>query len=240
MPLKNRVDVRCSNCKTKGKSLLCMLTEDQLEGLDQGKTCIIYKKGQTLFYEGTRPMGLYCIKSGKVKIFKMGSQGKEQILRLANPGDFLGYRSLLGEELYAASGEVLEDAAICFIPKESFYKSLIDNKEFYKTMVKSLAHELGVVEEKLSDLSQKSVRERLAGNLLMLKETYGLEGEEDSTLIDLSISREDLANIVGTATETVIRLLSEFKKDGLISLEGKKIRVIDPRGLAREADFYGG
>lgn len=239
MSLKNKVDVRCANCKTKGKSLLCMLTDDQLDDLDQGKTCIVYKKGQTLFYEGTRPMGLYCVKSGKVKIFKMGSQGKEQILRLANSGDFLGYRSLLGEELYAASAEVLEDAAICFIPRDNFFKSLVDNKEFYSTMVKSLAHELGVVEEKLADLSQKSVRERLAGNLLMLKETYGLDGE-GSTLIDLSISREDLANIVGTATETVIRLLSEFKRDGLISLEGKKIRVMDARGLAREADFYGG
>lgn len=239
MPLKNKIDVKCKNCKTKGKSLLCILTDDQLDDLDRGKTCIVYKKGQTLFYEGTRPMGLYCIKSGKVKIFKMGSQGKEQILRLANPGEFLGYRSLLGEEIYAASGEVLEDAAICFIPKDSFFKSLLNNKEFYQNIVKSLAHELGVVEEKLADLSQKSVRERLAGNLLMLKETYGLEGE-DSILIDLSISREDLANIVGTATETVIRLLSEFKRDGLISLEGKKIRVMDARGLAREADFYGG
>lgn len=239
MPLKNKIDVKCKNCKTKGKSLLCMLTDDQLDDLDRGKTCIVYKKGQTLFYEGTRPMGLYCIKSGKVKVFKMGSQGKEQILRLANPGEFLGYRSLLGEEIYAASGEVLEDAAICFIPKDSFFRSLLNNKEFYQNIVKSLAHELGVVEEKLADLSQKSVRERLAGNLLMLKETYGLEGQ-DSVLIDLSISREDLANIVGTATETVIRLLSEFKRDGLISLEGKKVRVMDARGLAREADFYGG
>lgn len=239
MSLKNKIDVKCENCGTKGKSLLCVLTKDQMDDLDTGKTCIVYKKGQTLFYEGTRPMGLYCIKSGKVKVFKMGSQGKEQIMRLANPGDFLGYRSLLAEELYAASAEVLEDAGICFIPKDNFFRSLIDNKEFYKSMVKSMAHELGVVEEKLADLSQKSVRERLAGNLLMLKETYGLEGEE-SSLIDLSISREDLANIVGTATETVIRLLSEFKRDGLIKLEGKKIRVIDARGLAREADFYGG
>jgi len=92
--------------------------------------------------------------------------------------------------------------------------------------------------EKISDLAQKSVRERLAGNLLMLKETYGIDGEE-STLIDISLSREDLANIVGTATETVIRLLSEFKKDGLIALEGKKIKVLKPRELAKEADFYG-
>ena len=238
MSSKNRIDVTCKECKSRGRSLLCMLTDDQLDDLDSGKSCVVYKKGQTLFYEGTIPMGLYCVKTGKVKIYKMGSQGKEQILRLANPGDFLGYRSLLGEETYAASAEVLEEAAVCFIPKDAFFRSLQDNKEFYRVLVKSLAHELGVVEEKLADLSQKSVRERLAGNLIMLKETYGLDGEE-STLIDLSISREDLANIVGTATETVIRLLSEFKRDGLIALEGKKIRVMDAKGLAREADFYG-
>jgi CRP/FNR family transcriptional regulator len=95
---------------------------------------------------------------------------------------------------------------------------------------------MGIMEERMAELAHKSVRERLAGNLLMLKETYGMEGE-GSSLIDLALSREDLASIVGTATETVIRLLSEFKSDGLISFEGKKIRVIDPRKLAKQADL---
>ena len=238
MTPKNRIDIKCEDCSSRGHSMFCDLHGIELAKLDENKSCVMYKKGQTLFYEGTRPLGLYCVKSGKVKVFKVGSQGKEQIMRLSNPGDFLGYRALLGEEYYAASAEVLEDAAVCFIPKEDFLSVLQGNTEFFKTVVKSLAHELGVVESKMTDLSQKSVRERLAGYLLMLKETYGMEGEE-RILIDLAISREDLANMVGTATETVIRLLSEFKKDGLINFEGKKIQVLDPKGLAKTADFFG-
>ncbi len=238
MPHKNRVDISCSDCSSLEHSLFCSLHGKELDKLDENKSCVIYKKGQTLFYEGTKPLGLYCVQSGKVKVFKVGSQGKEQIMRLSNPGDFLGYRALLGDEYYAASAEVLEDAAICFVPKEDFLSILEGNTDFYKNVVKSLAHELGVVESKMTDLSQKSVRERLAGYLLMLKESYGMEGE-GSILIDLAISREDLANMVGTATETVIRLLSEFKKDKLIDFEGKKIKVLDVRGLAKTADFFG-
>ena len=228
----------CDTCGTRVESLFGDLDQESLVTLGTNKSCIKYKRGQTLFYEGTRPMGIYCIHSGKVKVFKLSSQGKEQIINIAKPGDILGYRAILSEEYYSASSTVLEDAAICFIPKEDFLSLLATKPFFFQRVVKSVCHELGVMREKIADLAQKSVRERLAGNLLMLKETYGVDGNE-STLIDISLSREDLANIVGTATETVIRLLSEFKRDGLISLEGKKIKILKPRELAKEADFYG-
>ncbi|MDH5597950.1 MAG: Crp/Fnr family transcriptional regulator [Cyclobacteriaceae bacterium] len=228
----------CAFCSTRSNSLFSSLDEESLQKLSCNKSCITYKKGQILFYEGTRPMGIFCINSGKIKIFKLSSHGKEQIMHIAKPGDFLGYRAILSEEFYSASSTVIEDAAVCFIPKEDFLDLLKTNPSFFQKVVKSVCHELGVMREKIADLAQKSVRERLAGSLLMLKETYGVDGD-DSTLIDLTLSREDLANIVGTATETVIRLLSEFKKEGLISLEGKKIKVLKPRELAKEADFYG-
>ncbi|MDH5602523.1 MAG: Crp/Fnr family transcriptional regulator [Cyclobacteriaceae bacterium] len=232
------VNYQCTYCKSRGNSMFGSLGEEDLEKLNHNKSCIRYKKGQTLFYEGTRPMGLFCVNTGKVKVFKLSSQGKEQIINIAKPGDFLGYRAILSEEFYSASATVIEDAAICFIPKEDFLGLLSSNPDFFQRIIKNICHELGVMRERISDLAQKSVRERLAGSLLMLKETYGVDGEK-STLIDIQLSREDLANIVGTATETVIRLLSEFKKDGLISLDGKKIKVLKPRELAKEADFYG-
>ena len=213
------------------------LNEEELDRLSGNKSCVGYKKGQVLFYEGTRPMGLFCINRGKIKVSKMGSNGKEQILFIAKPGDFLGYRSLLSEEFYGASATVIEQAAICFIPKNDFLTILNGNPNFFQKMMKAVCHELGVMEEKLADIAQKSVRERLAATILMLKETYGMEGD-GSELIDIALSREDLANIVGTATETVIRLLSEFKSDGLIALKGKKIKVLDTNLLLREADFY--
>ncbi len=238
MSTKKNIRIPCTLCPGKEHSLFSDLTKDDLDTLSQHKTCIRYKKGQTLFYEGTRPMGLFCINSGKVKVYKISSEGKEQILKLAKPGDFLGYRALISEEFYNSSATVIEEGAMCYIPKADFLEILNRNPVFFRKMAKRVAHELGMMEQKLVTIAQKSVRERLAATLIMLKETYGMEGEE-SDLIDIALSREDLANIIGTATETVIRLLSDFKTQKLISLQGKKIKVLNHKGLIREADFYG-
>ncbi len=238
MSIKKNIKISCTVCPGKSQSMMGELSKEELELISLHKTCIRYKKGQTLFYEGTRPMGLFCINSGKVKVFKISSDGKEQILNLNKTGDFLGYRALISEEFYNASATVLEEGAICYIPKTDFINILNANPQFFSKMMKRICHELGVMEEKLVTIAQKSVRERLAATLLMLKETYGMEGE-DSDLIDIALSREDLANIIGTATETVIRLLSDFKNQQLISLQGKKIKVLNPKALIREADFYG-
>lgn len=233
---KVEFNIACTLCEHLKDSLFNGLEPEDLNKINLHKTCIQYKKGQNIFYEGTRPTGLYCMNAGKVKVFKNNVQGKEYIVYLAKPGDFLGYRSLLSEEFYGATATVLEDAKICFIPKENFFEVLQKNPVFMRKVVKAVCHEMGIMEERMAELAHKSVRERLAANLIMLKETYGMEGE-GSVLIDLALSREDMASIVGTATETVIRLLSEFKADGLISFEGKKIRVVDAKKLAKQADL---
>ncbi|HLF35227.1 MAG TPA: Crp/Fnr family transcriptional regulator [Cyclobacteriaceae bacterium] len=238
MAAKKNIKVHCAFCAGRRDSMFSDLSPEELETISMHKSCILYKKGQTLYYEGTRPMGLFCINSGKVKVYKITSDGKEQILHLVKPGDFIGYRALISEEFYSASATVIEEAAICYIPKADFLKILNSNPHFFKKMLKKLSDDLGVMEQRLVTIAQKSVRERLAATLLMLKETYGMEGEEKSVLIDIALSREDLANIIGTATETVIRLLSEFKNQELISLQGKKIKVLNPQGLLKEADFY--
>lgn len=175
--------------------------------------------------------------SGVVKVCKTASNGKEQILYLAKEGDFLGYHALLGEESYSNSATIIKDAKICFIPKEAFLGSMMKNPDFFRRITKQLSHELGILEEKLIDASQKSIRERLAFLLLQLANTYGVDGEVHQQ-IDLILSREEIAGMVGTATESVIRLLSEFNKDGLIELDGKKIRIKDKKGLVRLSDFY--
>jgi CRP/FNR family transcriptional regulator len=201
------------------------------------KNLIPHRRGQILYYEGTKPLGIFCINSGVIKVYKTASNGKEQILYLAKEGDFLGYSALLGEENYSSSAMIIEDAKICFIPREAFLGSMMKNAEFFKRITKQLCHELGVMEEKLTDASQKSIRERLALLLLQLANTYGVDGGGYQR-INLLLTREELAGMVGTATESVIRLLSEFKKDGLIELEGKKILLKDKKGLARLSDFY--
>lgn len=237
MKTKSEISLQCQICLSGHMSLLSELDDSELSLLSARKSRVTYKKGQILFYEGTRPMGLFCVHEGKVKVSKIGSNGKEQILNISKKDDFLGYRSLLGEELYGASATVIQEATVCFIPKNDFLAVLNGNPIFLQKMLKIVSSELGVTEQKLADLAQKSVRERLAVTLLMLKETYGVEGEQ-SELIDLVLSREDLGNIVGTATETVIRLLSEFKSNGLVALENKKIKVLDVEMLKKEADLF--
>lgn len=237
MDSKNQMNLQCQICLSGHMALLAELKDSELATLSSRKSRITYKKGQILFYEGTKPMGLFCIHEGKVKVSQINSNGKEQILYLTKKDDFLGYRSLLSEEFYGATATVLEEATICFIPKNDFLSVVSSNPIFLQKLMKEVCKKLGLMEKKLTQFSRNSVRERLAGTILMLKETYGMEGEK-SELIDVLLTREDLANIVGTATETVIRLLSEFKADGLITLEGKRIKVLDTEQLAREADFY--
>lgn len=227
----------CELCASRKQSLFSDLPETQLCTISDHKNLISHRKGQILYYEGTKPLGIFCINSGVVKIYKTASNGKEQIIHLAQKGDFLGYAALLGEENYTNSAMIIEDAKICFVPREPFLNTLLKNTEFFKRVTKQLSHELGVMEDKLTDATQKSIRERLAFVLLQLANSYGVEGGGNQK-IDLVLSREEIAGIVGTATESVIRLLSEFKKDDLIDLDGKKIIIKDKRGLARLSDFY--
>lgn len=201
------------------------------------KNLITHKKGQILYYEGTKPMGVFCISSGIIKTFKIASNGKEQIIRLAKKGDFLGYTALLGDESYSSTSTIVEDANVCFIPKETFLNLIATDPGFHAKITKAICQDLGVMEEQLTDATQKSIRERLAFTLIKLSDSYGVE-DGSNQKIDIILTREEIAALVGTATETVIRLLSEFKKDNLILFEGKKIVVLNKNGLARLADFY--
>ncbi|MCC5919114.1 MAG: Crp/Fnr family transcriptional regulator [Cyclobacteriaceae bacterium] len=236
MSVKHKV-TPCELCASRKKSLFSDVSSEHMCSISDHKSMISHKKGQILFYEGTRPLGLFCISHGVVKVYKTASNGKEQIIKLAKAGDFLGYSSLLSEEAYLNTASIVEDASICFIPKENFFKLLHTDSDFSRRLTAAICKDLGVAEERITDTAQKSIRERLAQTLLMLSETYGIDGEE-SRKIDVALTREEIAGIVGTATETVIRLLSEFKKDKLIDLQGKKIIILDKHRLSKTADFY--
>src|SRR5690554_3567799 len=140
--VKKIKSLTCELCRSRKFSFFNELSEEQMVRLFTDKSCIAHKKGQTLFYEGTNPLGLFCMNSGAVKVYKSTSNGKEQIIRLAKAGDLLGYRALLGEENYAASATILEDAQICFIPKESFFSLLTLDGNLYRKLMKSVCHEL--------------------------------------------------------------------------------------------------
>ncbi|WP_114747770.1 Crp/Fnr family transcriptional regulator [Pleomorphovibrio marinus] len=228
----------CQLCISRKFSMFSDLSEEHLCSLSDAKNFITHKKGQILYYENTKPLGVFCVSSGVVKIFKTASNGKEQIIRLAKKGDFVGYTSLIGEDIYTTSATIVEDASICFVPKETFLKVLTEDANFHSRLTKAICNDLGMMEEKLTDATQKTIRERLALMLLKLGDSYGVDGDAQQK-IDILLTREEIAGLVGTATETVIRLLSEFKKDKLIDLQGKKIILLDKKGLARLSDFYG-
>ncbi|MGB0269359.1 MAG: Crp/Fnr family transcriptional regulator [Bacteroidia bacterium] len=228
-------DLDCRNCSKRFTSVFCKSENDSLEAINEQKVCTPYKKGNYIFHEGMRPQGVFCVNYGKIKLSKLGEDGKEQILRLVKPGDLLGYRSLLGEESYNASAIVMEESGVCFIPKELFMGVLQRDGVLSMEMMKLLSSDLKHAEESVTHLAQKPVRERLAEALLFMKETYGYQS--DGITIDLRITREEIANLVGTATETAIRLLSEMKNEKVVGLEGKKIQILDATQLVRIANI---
>jgi CRP-like cAMP-binding protein len=226
----------CADCQSRLNNVFCTLTDDQLAKLSVEKSCNIYKKGQLVFFEGNRPTGLYCVNKGKVKVYQIGTEGKEQIIRLAKDGDILGYRSLISGEMYTASASIIEDATICYIPKKIFFDLLQTNSDLSTRMMKLLSNDLKSAEKRITGLAQKPVRERMAETILMLKEFYGLDSEKHT--IRANLSREDIANIVGTATETAIRILSEFRSEKMINLVGKRIQIINNDALIKAANVF--
>lgn len=226
----------CQYCAKRFTNVFCMANSEAQSEIMAEKTCTAYKKGEYIFKEGNRPFGIFCINSGKIKLVKNGDDGKEHIIRLAKPGDPLGYRSLLGGEKYNASAVALEDCSICFVSKDLFLSLLKKDSALSFEMMKLLSDDLKKAEKQLTHLAQKSVRERVAEAILFIKETYGFES--DGQTIAASFSRDDIANLVGTATETAIRQLSELNKDNIIKLAGKKIMITDLAKLIRTANIF--
>ena len=227
--------VDCKHCSNRFKSVFCKTENDRMDEIEALKICSVIKKGETIFRENSYASGVYCINAGKVKLSMMGDEGKEQIVRLAKSGDIVGYKALLSGDRYSATATALEDCNVCFIPREIFLVILQKDAALSFEMMKVLSDELKKAEEKMTHLAQKPVRERVAETILFLKETYGLDADNH---VNVSLTREEIANLVGTATETAIRLLSEFNKDHIIELSGKKIKILDQNKLIKTANLF--
>lgn len=187
-----------------------------------------FKRGSIIYQEGNRMKGFYCVQRGIVKVYKTGLDGKEQILRFAKPGDIIGYRSVMSEEPACTTTEVLEEAILCQIPTHLLISLVKTNGSFALEMMKLTCKELGEANAYITDIAQLTVRERLAEILMHLHADFGVTHEG---ILNISLTREELSNIVGTATESIIRLLSEFNSKGLIELKGRKIKILDMPGL---------
>lgn len=229
--IKRPTDEECNLC---GFQLFKKLTDNEFVRLNYDKTCSLYKKGSIIYREGSRLTGFYCVTRGIVKIFKTGMDGKEQIIRFAKRGEIIAYRSLLSQELACTTSKVIEDTVLCHIPYQTLIYLIQNNWEFSHHMLQIACKELREANDFITDIAQKTVRERLAEILLLLKDSFDLD---QASTLQISLTREELANMIGTATESVIRLLSEFKQDKLIELQGRKIKLLNITALTKVANL---
>ncbi|WKS95627.1 Crp/Fnr family transcriptional regulator [Riemerella columbina] len=190
----------------------------------KSKKILNFAKGDVLFDDGEPPKGVYFIEKGNAKLSKSGVYGKDQILRIIKKGDIIGYRSLLCNENFQAKAEAMTDLKVAFVPSEVFLQLLEADSRLSFMMLQKIAYELGESSNTITFLAQKTVRERLAEILLLLELKIGTDPEG---FIKISLTREEIANLIGTATESAIRLISEFKNDHLIEVEGRNIKIIN-------------
>ncbi|MFL9838983.1 Crp/Fnr family transcriptional regulator [Flavobacterium sp. ST-75] len=219
---------KCDQCIVREFSSLKALNKEELLKMANCKTSYIIKKGEPIFTEGENVNGIFCVKDGVCKLSKLSENGNEQILKLVSKGELLGQRSMISDEPVNLSAVALEDMEVCFVPKSEILGFFNENNQFSMNVMKSICGDLKEADDHLVNMAQKSVRQRLAETLLELHETFGTN--EDKSL-RIKLSREEIAGMVGTATESCIRLLSEFNKNGLIELSGKKITLKDLKKL---------
>ena len=224
---------KCEQCIVREFSSLKALNKDELVKMAECKTSVIIKKGELIFEEGENVNGIYCIKDGICKLTKLSPNGKDHIVKLVKKGELLGQRSLISDEPVNLSATALEDMQVCFIPKTEIMGFFDKNNQFSMNVMKTICGDLKEADDTMVNLAQKSVKERLAITLLYLEETFG---KNDDNSLKIQLSRDELASLIGTATESCIRLLSDFNKLELIELNGKKIILKNISKLKKMAE----
>lgn len=225
----------CEYCLDHKNSIFHILTPKEKETIRQKSTCLQYNKGDTIFSEGDKPFGLLCLVKGKVKVYKEGVSGREQIIRLAKPVGFIGYKALFAGENHYVSAVAIEDCVVCKIDKSEIFRVLRSNNELCMRIIKYFATELKFSNNRTVTLTQKHIRGRLAESLIFLKDTYGYE--KDGKTLNIYLTRGDIAHLSNMTTSNAIRTLSAFAKENIIALEGKTIEIIDLPVLEHISEF---
>lgn len=219
---------KCEQCIVRQFNSLKELTKEELIRISNCKTSRIVKRGDILFNEREHINGVFCIKKGVCKISKLSNNGQEQIIHLIKKGDLLGERSLINDEVSNLKATAINDMEVCFIPKQEILKDLKGNQNFTISVLKKMALSLKNADNVIVDMAQKTVKQRLAHLLIYLNDNFK---KDHNNFINIRLSREDIGSIIGTATESAIRLLSEFKKRKYIHLKGKDILILDKTKL---------
>jgi CRP/FNR family transcriptional regulator, polysaccharide utilization system transcription regulator len=218
-------------CLEGPTSMLRDLSEKEKELLANNFISRSYRKGEVIFHEGEKPAGMYCLASGKVKVTMGGVGGRDQIIRMIKPQGLFGYNAVFANATFNASAIALEETVVCIFNDKAFIELLKNNPELSLMLIKMMASNTTFLNERTVSLTQKHIRGRLAESLLVLKDTYGLEG--DGMTIRANVSREDLANLSNMTTSNAIRTLSMFAEENIIALEGKKIKILNVTRLEK-------
>jgi len=218
----------CENCLAKQLNAFASLTKEELASVNKAKKILHIKRGQPLFLEGRVLNGIYCINNGECKVSKLTPNGKDQIIRFIKKGEVVGHKSVLNNHSAKLSVTALEDMDVCFIPKKEILELFATNSQFSLDLTRSICNSLDIANMTVATMAQKNVRERLAEFLLHFDKMFG---RDKDGFIAVKLTREEIANAIGTATESAIRLLSEFKRDGLILLLGKQIKILNKAKL---------
>ncbi|MBI4932076.1 MAG: Crp/Fnr family transcriptional regulator [Bacteroidetes bacterium] len=223
-----------SNCVTCGKkclSLLEGLNDNELALLEEKRTVVSYHAGETIYKEGLLPHGLLCLSKGKAKITKRShDDGKELIVELKKPVDFIGFTELLTHKRYETNAVALEDSAVCVIDQNDFFKVLGGNNAFASRINLYFAEELSRMQNKIISLTQKNLDARLAEALLEYCNLYGVN-KNDEVSIHTLLRRDDLAALAGMTASSVSRTLTVFEKEGIIEVQGRRIKILDKKKL---------
>lgn len=194
----------------------------------------LYRKGDVIYFHNTPSFGFYYVVKGTVKIYSTDPSGRETILRLARRGDIIGHEFILGEKVHTDSAKALEDTTCQFMEGEEFQILMVNNPSMAMMIMKKMQEELNLIQNRCVELIKKNVRERLASYFFYMAQ-YHSDHDERGIRIRIQLSREEIASLIGTANETAIRFISEFKELKLIEEEDRVFHILDMERLAQIA-----
>ena len=215
----------CFTCQTRERTEWCVLEDDELQRIDEAKKIHNIIPGEVLFHQGDSCSGIHCVESGLIGVRKIDAEGNSVLLGLAHPGDTLGYRYLLSNNDYQASAEALKPSTVCFIDQSAIRLLLGKNPSLGLRFLRRAAHDLSEAEDKFLQSVTLSVHARFAHLLLVLKDRYGSASDAEDISIDLPLSRQDMAALIGIRPETMSRTIKQFEKEGLAQFSGRRVHI---------------
>ena len=230
----------CFNCPTRNLTEWCVLSDAELDHLEQGRHMREHLPGDVIFHEGDQCIGVYCVSTGLVGIRKSDANGNSILLYLAKGGDTIGYRALLANQEYGASAEALEPSQVCYISSTTVRQLIQENPELGLRYLKRISENLGQAEEKILHTTTLSVRQRFAHLLVILIDKYDCRTSENEADLDLPLSRHDLASMIGTTPESMSRTIKNLERDGIAEFSGRKVKVASLENLIKvfEPDHF--